>query len=110
MFSSSQGLLLDFNPRSGKGGKHAASTPAPDGLATVDEAPPVRRLTAGEIHRVSLQWKARGRAGDETALRVAEALEGVARRRAIESRPKPLAVLARHISGWMGLSNSARTH
>lgn len=109
MFYSTPGLPLIFGPRSAKGGASAASAFAPSSPATVDEAPPVRRLTAGEIHLISLQWQARGRAGDETALRVAEALEGVARRRAGENKPTPLKVLARRLCAWMGPNRAART-
>ena len=109
MFSSTQGLPLIFSPRSAKGGKNAASALAPGSLTAIDEAPPVRRLTAGEIHLVSLKWRARGRAGDETAMRVADALEWVARRRAAEKKPKSLKVLARRICARMGLNQAART-
>ena len=109
MFSSTPGLPLAFHPRSADGGKHAASALASGSLATLDEAPPVRRLTAGEIHLVSLKWRARGRAGDETAMRVADALEWVARRRAAEKKPKSLKVLALRICARMGLNQAART-
>lgn len=75
-----------------------------------DDGPPVQRLTARQIRSVSAQWRARGRAaGDETALRVAEALEGVADRRASEE-PRPLRVIAGRISAWMGLGEFVRTH
>ncbi|MBS0339566.1 MAG: hypothetical protein JSS56_03505 [Proteobacteria bacterium] len=112
MFSSAQGILLNLDPRSANGGKNAASAIPSISLATLDdEGPPVRRLTAHEILLVSAKWKAKGRAGDENAMRVAEALEWVARRRAGETRPKPLMkVFARRISAWMGRSHSAQTH
>ena len=109
MFSSAPSLPLIFSPRFAEGGKSAASAFAPSSLGAVDEAPPVRRLTAGEIHLISLEWKAKGRAGDETAMRVADALEWVARRRASEKKPKPLKVLARRLCAWMGPDRSART-
>ncbi|MBS0455217.1 MAG: hypothetical protein JSS14_28295 [Proteobacteria bacterium] len=75
----------------------------------MDEGPPVQRLTAREIHLLSAKWKARGHAGDETALRVAQALECVAKRRA-GKKPKSLKVLAGRISAWMSRSAIARTH
>lgn len=109
MFSSTPSLSPIFSPRLAKVGKNAASALAASRLAPVDEAPPVRRLTAGEIHLISLKWKAKGRAGDENAMRVAEALEWVARRRASEKKPKPLNVLARRLCAWMGSNRFART-
>jgi len=76
--------------------------------AAGDEGPPVQRLTARQIRSVSATWRARGQAGDDTALRVAEALDWVAERRAgEESRSRK--TLAGRVSAWMGLSESAST-
>lgn len=97
MFASTQLAPLVMHPRSSASGDDAL------------DGPPVQRLTARQIRSVSATWRARGRAGDATALRVAEALEWVANRRASEE-VKPLKVLAGRISAWMGLGDSARTH
>lgn len=74
--------------------------------ADVADSPPVQRLTASQIRAAGAPWRARGRAGDESAQRVADALEWLAERRASEE-PNSLKLLAGRISAWMGLHESA---
>ena len=89
--------------------KIAPSAISPGAPAGADEGPPVQRLTADQIRSASAAWRARGRAGDEAASRVAEALEWLAQRRASEEGPKPMKALAGRISAWMGLG-ATRAH
>lgn len=101
MFSSTLGFPLLLRPRFLAGrGANASSLP----LAAADPDPPVQLLTPRQIRSVSANWKARGHAGDETALRVAEALEWLADHRAGEAS-RSRKTLAGRISAWMGLTH-----
>ena len=101
MFTSTPGFPLTLRPRFLAGGRSSASSLP---LAAADADPPVQRLTPRQILSVSANWKARGHAGDETALRVAEALEWLAEHRASEeSRSRKS--LAGRFSAWVGLTH-----
>lgn len=109
MFFSAQDNLPGTRlplPNGGKGDGSVFRSRAP---AAADEGPPLQRLTAQQIRSVSARCRAKGRAGDETALRVADALDWVAARRATQE-PKHFKALAGRISAWMGLADPARSN
>lgn len=111
MFSSTPGFPLALRPRpSFRRGAKAPHAPRPGSPgAAADTDPPVQRLTPRQIRAAGETWKARAPAGDESALRVAAALEWLAEHRASEEARPPRRSLAGRISAWMGLAESSRT-